>query len=96
MVDYKEIKKSCEILGIDGYASINEIKSSFRKLSLEFHPDKNNNILNDKFLTIKTAYDTLIDFSENYPINFSEKKLKEKEYDHIQQFYDGWLGDINS
>jgi DnaJ-class molecular chaperone len=95
MIDYKEIKESCDILEINEDASINDIKASFRRLSFEYHPDKNNNVINDKFLNLKSAYDILISFCENYKIDFSEKKLKEKEYDHIKQFYDGWLGDID-
>lgn len=52
-----------EILNIPENASIEVIKSSFRKLALLYHPDKNNNSPESetKFKVINNAYRVLID-----------------------------------
>jgi DnaJ-class molecular chaperone len=49
-----------QILNIDPESSLTEIKKSYRKLSLKFHPDKNPDGSN-QFKLINTAYETLSD-----------------------------------
>jgi DnaJ-class molecular chaperone len=52
-----------ETLGIDKNATQEEIKKVYRKLSLEFHPDRNNGSdeSTEKFKKISNAYETLGD-----------------------------------
>jgi curved DNA-binding protein CbpA len=51
------------ILGVHTYASIQEIKSAYRKLAIRLHPDKNNGdkFFEERFKDIKEAYETLSD-----------------------------------
>tara|TARA_Y100001938_G_scaffold151056_1_gene245533 strand:+ start:136 stop:699 length:564 start_codon:yes stop_codon:yes gene_type:complete len=49
-----------QILGVEENCTDKEIKTAFRKLSKEFHPDINKNGESD-FKAIKNAYETLID-----------------------------------
>jgi curved DNA-binding protein CbpA len=51
------------ILGVSKNASLEEIKSAFRKLSLKFHPDKNNGdeFFTERFKEIQEAYEILGD-----------------------------------
>ena len=51
------------ILGIDTNSSTNEIKKAFRKMSLECHPDRNNNSIEktNLFKKINEAYEILSD-----------------------------------
>ena len=49
-----------ECLGIKKNASKDEIKKAFRKLSLQFHPDRPNGN-SEKFKQINEAYETLSD-----------------------------------
>ena len=51
------------ILGLKDTASSQEIKQAYRKLSVKFHPDKNNGdkFFEDRFKEIQEAYDTLSD-----------------------------------
>jgi DnaJ-class molecular chaperone len=51
------------VLEVDEKASMEDIKRSYRKLSLKFHPDKNNNSCEsqEKFKKINEAYETLGD-----------------------------------
>jgi len=57
---YKDYYK---VLGISKSASQEEIKKSYRKLAIKYHPDKNNNNPNaeEKFKEISEAYQVLSD-----------------------------------
>lgn len=51
------------ILGVSQTASTEQIKKAYRKLSLKFHPDKNDGdeFFSERFKEIKEAYETLIE-----------------------------------
>jgi len=51
------------VLNIKNTATLSEIKKAYKKLALQYHPDKTNNDLlkKEKFLKIKDAYDILKD-----------------------------------
>jgi len=55
-------------LGISHDASEEDIKKAYRKLSLKYHPDKNDNddFFADRFREILEAYETLSDKSKRY------------------------------
>ena len=61
------------IIGVDKKATEQEIKKAFRKLSIKYHPDKNNGdkAATEKFKEVAEAYDVLGD------------KNKRQEYDNI-------------
>ncbi|MCB0218070.1 MAG: molecular chaperone DnaJ [Chrysiogenetes bacterium] len=52
-----------EILGVDRGASADEIKKAYRKLALEYHPDRNpdDKDAEEKFKELQAAYDILSD-----------------------------------
>ena len=52
-----------QILGIDTEATTTEIKKSYRKLSLKYHPDKNpgDKLAEEMFMKIAKAYEALTD-----------------------------------
>ena len=52
-----------EILQIDTSASLHDIKKAYRKLALQYHPDKNNNSeeSTEQFKQISIAYQVLSD-----------------------------------
>jgi DnaJ-class molecular chaperone len=58
------MKKYYSILGLDENANVEDIKKSYKKLAVKFHPDKNQNNkeeAEEKFKEITEAYDVLSD-----------------------------------
>lgn len=54
------------ILGLKQTATTEEVKKAYRKLSLKFHPDKNDgdDFFTERFKEIQEAYETLVDSSK--------------------------------
>lgn len=76
-MDYKDYYK---ILGVKRTASAEDIKRAYRKLALEFHPDRNpgNSKSEEKFKEINEAYQVLSD---------SQKRA---HYDQLGDAYNRW------
>lgn len=64
-----------DILGVKRYASIDEVKYAFRRLAVQFHPDKNpgNPAVEEKFKQMVAAYNVLSDEEKkrNYDLRLS-------------------------
>lgn len=76
-MDYKDYYK---ILGVERNATEAEVKSAFRKLALQYHPDRNqgNKQAEEKFKEINEAYEVLSD------------KEKRARYDQLGDSYSSW------
>jgi curved DNA-binding protein len=76
-MDYKDYYK---ILGVDRKATPDDIKKSFRKLAMKYHPDQNkdNKQAEEKFKEINEAYEVL-----------SDPKKRER-YDQLGSSYSQW------
>lgn len=76
-MEYKDYYK---ILGVERTATEAEIKSAYRKLALQYHPDRNqgNKQAEEKFKEINEAYEVLSD------------KEKRARYDQLGDSYSRW------
>ncbi len=65
------------ILGVDTTATESQIKSAYRKLSIKFHPDKNDGdkFFEDRFKDIQEAYEILSNFSKRSEYDIRLKSL---------------------
>jgi len=102
-MDFKQIDEARQILGLDEYASLEEIKAVYKELALKYHPDrcagKKKKECEEKFKKINHAKDVISAYCVNYKYSFKEKDVKrntmDKElYEHLSRFYDGWFGDL--
>lgn len=75
-----EYRDYYQVLGVDRKASDKEIKRAYRKLALQYHPDRNpnNKQSEDKFKEINEAYQVLSD---------PEKRAR---YDQLGESYQHW------
>lgn len=82
-MDYKDYY---QVLGVSKTAGAEEIKKKYRKLAVQFHPDKNqgNKAAEDKFKEISEAYEVLGD------------PEKRKKYDQLGQNWKQYGGSYNT
>ena len=79
-----------QILSVDNNASFDEVKYSYRKLVLQYHPDKNKNSKNDvKFKKATEAYHYLKNQNKysNSISSFSKKTQSSEKKDPKTKFY---------
>jgi len=79
-----------QILSVDNNASFDEVKYSYRKLVLQYHPDKNKNSKNDvKFKKATEAYHYLKNQNKhsNSTSSFSKKSEGNKKKNQKTKFY---------
>lgn len=81
------IKNHYETLGVGFNAERRAIKRAYRKLALEFHPDKNKSPgSHDKFIEINEAYLILYDdearkrYDKEYHYNFTSRREPKTDY----------------
>jgi curved DNA-binding protein CbpA len=81
------IKNHYETLGVSPNADKRAIKKAYRKLALEFHPDKNKSLdAHEKFIEINEAYLILYDdearlrYDREYQFHFASKQEPKTEY----------------
>lgn len=74
-----------EVLGVAREVNAQELKSAYRKIALQFHPDRNpgNKEAEEKFKEATEAYEVL---------SSPEKRAKYDRFGHSENLYDGFGG----
>jgi DnaJ-class molecular chaperone len=79
MTKFEEISKARQILEIPEVASMEAIKSNYRRLLAKWHPDKcleNKDVCAEMTRKIISAYRTIADYCLHYQYSFSEDTVK--------------------
>ena len=76
------------ILELSPNASLDDIKKSYRKLALKYHPDKNKDVGSaEKFHSISMAYEILSDIEQKQKYDTMNPKKQQNIFDMISQMY---------
>ena len=78
-IKYQDIIEAKELLNLPERASLEEIKSSYRKLQSQWHPDKcneNKDKCTEMTRKIIAAHKTIIDYCNQYKYSFAEEEIK--------------------
>ncbi len=103
MADFKEIDEARKTLGLGEFATLDEIKEAYRRLSRRYHPDvckDDKEKCEEMFKKINHAHQVLMAYCAGYRYSFKERDVKRntmnKEfYEHLKRFYDGWWGQLD-
>lgn len=96
---YENINRARKLLELGEEASLKEIESSYRKLSLKYHPDrcreKDKKVCEEKFKQITLAYELIITYCRQQNISFKKEDIEKgsahEEYkNHMERFYKDW------
>ena len=85
------------LLGIGETASIRNIQTAYRRLWRTHHPDSgaaSSPEAHARLAELKRAYAAVMDYCEGFDIPLEGGSPGTDGYDHVERFYDGWLGRI--
>src|SRR5512135_913436 len=76
-----------EILGVNRTSSVDEIKKAYRKLAMQYHPDRNpgNAEAEEKFKEAAEAYEVLSDTDKRARFDrFGHQGMRQQDYGNYQ------------
>ncbi|MDD5614439.1 MAG: DnaJ domain-containing protein [Candidatus Omnitrophica bacterium] len=99
---FEDLEKARKILKLNKEVTLDEVKSAFRKLAKDSHPDVaegvNREQAIERFREISWAYEIIVSYISGYKFSFSKDDFSRRHTDiskeikdHIDRFYDGWL-----
>jgi len=88
-ISYKHLINALEKLGIEGTASLNEVKAAYHRKAAEIHPDASReNTSHQQTIELIKSYELIKDFINNFPFDF--KQLQEYKGSFSRSDYQGW------
>ena len=83
-----EIDRARRVLGLGERASLEEIKSAYRRMCKKWHPDalSDGPTRSKKIQEINAAYRLLLDYCEKYPFSFLPESVE--SFDPEQWWYE--------
>jgi DnaJ-class molecular chaperone len=90
---YEEITNALRILGLNESATVREIKTKYRELLKEWHPDLlkgNEDVRQEKTIEIINAYRIIMDYCEQYRFSFSKEEIE--KYISPEEFWTKQFG----
>jgi len=87
-VDFQDIDEARKLLGLGRAATLQEIKSAYRRLAHRHHPDKHDGDSqeNDEMMKkLNIAYRLLLDYCADYKYNFDEEDVA-RNFPHEQDW----------
>lgn len=105
--DFQAVDAARRTLGLDAYATLDEIRSAYKKLAAEHHPDRHAGSADPdragseaRFMEISAAHDLLNEYVGRYLYSFKEDDVKRSLIDpatraHLKRYYDGQYGQLD-
>ena len=99
MANFIEIDEARKILGLGDAATLNEIKSAYRRLAYRYHPDKHGSTNEENDVMMKKlnrAYQLLLDYCSDYKYSFGEEDIG-RTYPHeeyMRKWRENWFNSI--
>ena len=81
MLSFDQIIKAKTLLGLSDNATLSEIKTRYKTMMQQWHPDKHPNdsdTAHAMSTQINAAYSTVLEYCSNYEYNFDEEFLQHK------------------
>ncbi|MGA1796484.1 MAG: DnaJ domain-containing protein [bacterium] len=97
IMHYKELEEARVRLGLDERATMQEIKTAYRRMARMFHPDGKKDAGGeggDTMKEINEAYGLIIEYCKGYRYSFSREDFERNypELNYQERFKDDWLG----
>lgn len=100
MADFNEIDEARKVLGLGKDATLGEIKSIYRRLAFQYHPDKNVNAgsseHSDIMKKLNWAYRLLLQYCHDYRYTFTEEDVARTyfEAEEARKWKENWFNSI--
>lgn len=106
-LDFAAVDAARQTLGLDRYATLEEIRTAFKKLAAEWHPDRHAASpepyrlkAEARFQEVSAAHDLLSEYVSRYLYSFKEEDVKRSLIDpatrqHLKRYYDGLYGSLD-
>lgn len=92
MKRFEKIDRARRLLGLAEEASLEEMKRTYRELTMKFHPDRKKGD-KKRIQEINQAYEDLLSYCENYRYPLSKERIKKEDRRSKleERFKDDWL-----